>query len=44
VPLDAYEISRLELEYIMDKNPSLLQKIEDFINPAYRALSKKAIP
>jgi len=29
-PLDLYEISRLELEGIIDKNPSPLQKIEDF--------------
>lgn len=29
-PLEVYEISRFELEQIIDKNPSLLQKLEDF--------------
>ena len=29
-PLEVYELSRLELEKIIDNNPSLLQKIEDF--------------
>lgn len=29
-PLEVYELSRLELEKIIDSNPSLLQKIEDF--------------
>jgi CRP-like cAMP-binding protein len=29
-PLEVYEISRFELEEIIDRNPSLLQKLEDF--------------
>jgi tetratricopeptide (TPR) repeat protein len=29
-PLEVYELSRVELEKIIDNNPSLLQKIEDF--------------
>lgn len=29
-PLEVYELSRLELEKIIDKNPALLQKIESF--------------
>jgi len=43
-PLDVYEISRLELEGIIDKNPSLLQKIEDFYESRVQDTIKKAIP
>lgn len=42
--LEVYEISRLELEGIIDKNPSLLQKIEDFYESRIQDTIRKAIP
>ena len=41
-PLDVYELSRLELEKIIDNNPSLLQKIEDFYECRVQDTIKKA--
>jgi len=43
VPLDVHEISRLELEGIIDKNPPLLQKIEDFFESRVQDTIRKAI-
>ena len=43
-PLEVYEISRLELEGIIDKNPSLLQKLEDFYESRVQDTIRKAIP
>jgi hypothetical protein len=44
VPLDVYEISRLGLEGIKDKTPSLLQKLEDLYESRGRDNIRKAIP
>ena len=45
MPLDVYEISRLELEGIIDKNPSLLQKIKDFYESRVQdTIRKKQFP
>jgi len=41
-PLEVYELSRLELEKIIENNPSLLQKIEDFYECRVQDTIKKA--
>lgn len=43
-PLEVYEVSRLELENIIEKNPSLLHKIEDFYESRVQDTIRKAIP